>query len=189
MLDDECSYLERAPEYWEGGQAVKAGRLVFENLPNDLRPKWASRILRLVLERRGIRFNERPNWTSGILDFVFGRNRVQPSVFDEILYTAEHPAMCGNGHRVFDALRGATLELDRFRRTIGLTEEQTLRSSILSLAELVAKVTYNATNPRDEFDEDSGWWIVACLRGFVDHQWTDDEFSQAAWSAVCSRKG
>jgi hypothetical protein len=30
----------------------------------------------------------------------------------------------------------------------------------LVLAELVAKVTYNETNPDDEFDEDSGWWVA-----------------------------
>ena len=49
------------------------------------------------------------------------------------------------------------------------------------------KVTYNATNPNDEFDEDSGWWIVACLRGFVDARWKDEEFATAAWTAACWR--
>ena len=57
-------------------------------------------------------------------------------------------------------------------------------ASLLSLAELVAKVTYNAVDPPDEFDEDSGWWIAASLRGFVD-LWMDDEFSKVAWSALC----
>jgi hypothetical protein len=51
------------------------------------------------------------------------------------------------------------------------------------LAELVAKVTYNATDPPDRFDEDSGWWIAACLRDLVDRL-GDEEFSEAAWSAL-----
>jgi hypothetical protein len=59
---------------------------------------------------------------------------------------------------------------------------------LLSLAELVAKVTYNAAEPPDPFDEDSGWWIAASIRGFVDHRWKDQEFSEAAWSALCCRE-
>jgi hypothetical protein len=106
-----------------------------------------------------------------------------------VLYTADHQAIWGNSHRAFSTLRASTLELDELERTRGLTEDQKLLGSILSLAELVAKVTYNATNPPDEFDEDSGWWIAACLKGFVDHRWSDDEFSQAAWLALCSREG
>jgi hypothetical protein len=56
------------------------------------------------------------------------------------------------------------------------------------LAENVAKVLYNATDPRDEFDEDSGWWIVSCLKDILDVL-KDDEFSKVAWLAACSRDG
>jgi hypothetical protein len=35
---------------------------------------------------------------------------------------------------------------------------------LLLLAEIAAKVMYNATQPDDPFDEDSGWWLAPCLR-------------------------
>jgi hypothetical protein len=167
MPNQESEHLKRAAEYWNSGQPLQAGKLIFENLPNEARPKWASRILRIILERSGI----------------------QSSLFDPILHTADHQPMWGNGHRVFSTLRASTLKLDDMKRTKGATEAQKLFGYILSLAELVAKVTYNATNPPDEFDEDSGWWIAACLRCVVDHRWKDEHFAKAAWSALCSQEG
>jgi hypothetical protein len=62
-------------EYWNGGQPLEAGRLIFENLPAENRPKWASRVLRLVLDKSRI-----------------GRSR-----FEEVLRTAEQPNLWGNG--------------------------------------------------------------------------------------------
>lgn len=57
--------------------------------------------------------------------------------------------------------------------------------SLLPLGELVAKVTYNATNPMDEFDEDSGWWIAPCLQDILSRL-NDDAFSNEAWAAFFS---
>jgi hypothetical protein len=166
MQTDNSNHLERAAEYWRGGQPLEAGRLIYEHLPLQARPKWAARIFRSVL----------------------GKSGVQPSLFEQVLYTADHQAMWGNGHRAFSILRASTLKLDELQRTRGLTKEETLLGDLLSLAELVAKVTYNATDPPDPFDEDSGWWIATSLKGFVD-QWQDEEFSKAAWSALCSEEG
>jgi hypothetical protein len=165
-LKHNDDHLRRAAEYWSSGQLLEAGELIYDNLPTEDRPRWASGVLRLVLARSGIR----------------------SSLFEQILHIADHQAMWGDGHRAFSTLRASTLKLDELERTRGLTEDEELLHSILSLAELVAKVTYNATNPADDFDEDSGWWIAACLRGFVDHRWSDDEFSKA-WSALCFQEG
>jgi len=55
----------------------------------------------------------------------------------------------------------------------------------LLLAELVAKVTYNATNPDDEFDEDSGWWIAVCLKDILDSV-SDSAFSEKMWQVLCN---
>jgi hypothetical protein len=167
MQNDNGNHRDQAAEYWRGGKPLEAGRLIFESLPTTVRPKWAAEILRLVLDK----------------------SRIDPSPFWLLLQTADHQAMWGNGHRVFSMLRASTLDLLQLQKTQGLTKEQTLLAGILSLAELVAKVTYNATDPPDEFDEDSGWWIAACLRGFVDNVWRDEEFSKAAWSALCSEEG
>jgi hypothetical protein len=162
MPNNDDNLLERVREYWEGGQPVAAGQLIHDNLPADARPAWAARILRLVLDRSGI----------------------DRSHFERILYTADHPRQWANGHRCFDLLRDEMLICDDQQRWGRLTKNQEMFACLLSLAELVAKVTYNAVDPPDEFDEDSGWWIASSLRGFVD-LWKDDEFSKAAWSALC----
>lgn len=164
MHNDDANIYEMARGYWEGGQPKEAGRLIFESLPSAARPRWASAILRLVLEKSAIKSH----------------------LFDQVLECADDNAKWRDAHSVFATLRAAMLELDNLNEKGYLTEEQKLLASLLSLAELVAKVTYNAADPQDAFDADAGWWIAACLRGFIDTRWTDDEFRQAAWSALYS---
>jgi hypothetical protein len=165
MSSHDENYLETARKYWEGGQPVEAGRLIHDNLPAEDRPAWAARILRLVLDRSGA-------------------NR---SAFTRILKTADNPRWWANGHRCFDLLRDETLRIEKVEKKRKLTKDEEMFAYLLSLAELVAKVTYNAVDPPDAFDEDSGWWIAACLRPFVD-MWKDEQFSNAAWSALCCEK-
>jgi hypothetical protein len=165
MQNQDESHLKRVSECWRTGQPLEAGRLMDVILTRETRPKWAARILRLVLEK----------------------SKADRSHFERILYTADHPSQWANGHRCFDILRDATLELDELRRKRRLTKEQDMLASLLLLAELVAKVTYNAVDPPDPFDEDSGWWIAASLGGFVD-TWSDEEFSKTAWSALCNEE-
>jgi hypothetical protein len=183
-------HLEQAAEYWRTGAPYEAGRQIFENLPNEARPKWAARILRLVLARSGVRPSRveeaRPKWAVSVLRSVLACIGVRSVLFEHVLYVADHRWQWWRGHRAFDKLRDSVLWLETQRETLGLTEKQKLLVSLLDLAELVAKVTYNATGPPDPFDEDAGWWIVARLRGFV--EWFDDErFSEEAWSALCFR--
>ena len=183
-------HLEEAGEYWRRGAPYEAGQLIFENLPNDVRPKWAARILRLVLGRSGVgpsRFDgARPKWVGRVLRTVLAAIGVRSVLFEHVLYIADHPWQWGRGHRAFDKLRNSLLWLEMQRDALGLTEKQKLLVSLLDLAELVAKVTYNASGPPDPFDEDAGWRIAARLRGFV--EWFDDEgFSEEAWSALCFR--
>jgi hypothetical protein len=159
-------YLAQAAEAWQQDNPLKAGRLIVENLPNYSRPKWAAGVLRLVLERSG----------------------VQSSPIDEVLHTADDQAVWGNGRRAFSIVRHETLRVDELARQRRLTKKEELLRGVLVLAELVAKVTYNAAQPPDPFDNDSGWWIAKTLRGFVDNVWRDDDFSMAAWSAL-SREG
>jgi len=155
--------LDQALECWRAGQALEAGRLIFESLPNDIPPKWAAGVLRLVLERSGVRL----------------------SLFEDVLFIADHPPQWRHAHRTFSNVRDSLLTLDK-KRNRGLTSEEQLISSLLSLSELVAKVTYNATDPLDRFDDDSGWWIAASLKGFVD-RWRDPYFSESAWTVLSSR--
>ena len=162
MPQKDENHLKQAAQCWDKGESWEAGKLIYENLPNSVRPRWAGRILKLVLEESG----------------------VQSPLFSQVLAIAGNESMWKCIRPVFSSLRQMTLQLDENRRGSGLTKDEELLASIVFLAELVAKVTYNATNPADEFDEDSGWWIATSLRWFVDHAWTEKRFSEAAWSAL-----
>jgi len=150
--------VSKALSHWRKGQALEAGKLIFESLPVGTRPQWAARILRLVLDRTGV--------TSQPIERAIG--------------IASSPNDWGKAHDVFSALRVATLELIELKAR---TPQQTLLLSHFDLAELVAKVTYNSTSPPDEFDEDSGWWIAPCLKDILDLV-NDEEFSAAMWLAL-----
>jgi len=115
------------------------------------------------------------------LRLAVGRSGSSVPPIDHLLEIADRPTEWGNAHRVFSLLRKSTLDLERLQNR---TPEQEIVIHNLYLAENVAKVIYNSTDPPDEFDEDSGWWVVACLRGIVDW-WNDEEFSEEAWSALC----
>jgi hypothetical protein len=156
--------LKQAADHWAKGDGLETGKLLFENLPPKARPKWAAKILKLVLDRSG----------------------VDPSPFLQVLAVADHEKKWKTGHKVFDSLRQTSLKLDELRESRGLTKDEEQYASIVSLAEFVAKVIYNATNPLDEFDDDSGWFIASYVRGFIDGGWSDDQFVTAAWSALCS---
>lgn len=150
-----CDRLEIAKRFWANGKPHRAGRIIFERTPSELRPKWAARILKLVLSR----------------------SHHQSQLFDDVLSMANNQCLWGTGHNMFSAVRDVTLTMDEIWRERGLTDDEVEFASILALSELVCKVTYNATLPIDEFDEDSGWHIVDSLKAFADHLWTDEEFS------------
>jgi hypothetical protein len=152
-----------AREHWRSGNALEAGRLIFESLPNDVRPQWAGRVLRLVLRRTGI--------------------KSEP--IERIIGLVDNPVDWSQAHDAFSAARDVVLQLERlaFR-----DPQQSMLLSHLLLAELVAKVTYNATNPYDEFDEDSGWWIAPCLEEIL-NKVGDQDFSESMWQALSALPG
>ncbi|HKX29150.1 MAG TPA: hypothetical protein VJ302_15755 [Blastocatellia bacterium] len=160
MEQDRETEIKRAAELWNAEQPFEAGRIIFEGLPKEVQPIWAARILRLVLERSGVKLKQ----------------------IDRLLEIADQPTKWRKAHQAFSSIRGQTLKLDDQRRH-GSTDKQEILGAVLVLAELVAKVTYNATSPDDEFDEDSGWGIATILRGFVD-RWNDDDFPRAAWTEL-----
>jgi hypothetical protein len=160
MEIDRREILARAAGYWEGGRALDAGELIFESLPAETRPIWAAGILRLVHE-------------SG------GRNCFAIQVVLEI---ADDPTEWASARGAFLKLRKETLRLERSWFS---SRKQRLLLLQLYVAENVAKVLYNATNPADEFDGDSGWWIAKCLRDFVE-MCDDQELSKAATRTLLS---
>src|SRR5262249_10829804 len=145
--------VETIRHYWTHGQSLEAGKLVYESLPAHYRAKWAVNILRLVLSRAGC----------------------ETESISQLLRIADHESEWLDAHGAFSDVRSDVLQFDRryAQYPRDLTEEENLRWHVLLLAELVAKVTYNATDPPDPFDEDSGWWIAKWLRGFADANWKD----------------
>ena len=150
--------LTKARSLWTEGEALEAGKLIFDSLPRESRPEWAANILRLVLKRTGIK---------------------SPPI-ERVSSLARCSGDWNKAHEAFSMVRKAALKLEHLKP---LTPPQTLLLRHLLLAELVAKVIYNATNPPDEFDEDSGWWIALCLKDILNSV-SDEEFSAAMWLAL-----
>jgi hypothetical protein len=150
--------MKQAAGYWREGKALDAGRLIFENLPSDIRPKWAGKILASVVTRSGVTLPE----------------------IERIIHLTDSPEQWPQGHDAFSAVRKRTIELEQLKER---TPEEALLLSHLLLAELVAKVIYNATNPPDEFDDDSGWWVVVTLKEILDLL-ADHSFSRSMWSQI-----
>ena len=137
---DGRDYRVQAEEAWKQGNALKAGRLIFENRPPDERPGWAAAILRLVLDRSGIeRAEDQAGWVARVLGFH--RCAVNLSTFKQVLDTAENSEQWANGHPAFDRLRREVLVLENVARTRRLTKEEQTHQAVLLLAELVAKVS------------------------------------------------
>ncbi len=155
--------LRTAWNLWKVGETVEAGRAIFEQVPENARPTWAASILRAAIAHA----------------------RASSPVIDRILRLAANPGEWSQGHEAFNAARAETLRLDRV--TIRSPAQQ-LMLTLLSLAELVAKVAYNGTNPDDEFDEDSGWWIGSRLKDVLEAA-RDDDFTKSAWSLLTTDRG
>lgn len=173
MLPDTECWMNAAAEYWHNNQPLDAGRVLFECMPAESRPLWAARILRLVLEK----------------------SHTDPrSPFQLVLHSAEHPHRWACAHRAFGLVRDSLLQLDEDVRREGVTDQKadsyivtqkSMPAWLLRLAELVAKITYNAADPFDPFDYDAGWGIAVALQRFV-NMWKDEEFSKEAWVVLSS---
>jgi hypothetical protein len=159
MSVKDKSYLVQALKYWREDMPIETGRLIFENLPPLQRSKWAARILRAVIAKSGVK---------------------SPAI-ERILDIANRPDDWKKAHDAFSSARRATFELTDLK---AITAEQKLLLYNLALAELVAKVIYNSTEPRDKFDDDSGWWIAVLLKKNLELI-KDESFSKSMWSTLC----
>lgn len=143
---------------WDVNRGYDAGLLIQSRIPLEVRPKWAADLLELIASRVG----------------------VTDPIIDRVIRLANDPTKWNIAHDVFSEVRDVSLKrhLGRLR-----AERVDLHSGLLTIAELVAKLSYNATLPDDEFDEDSAAWVVACARGFVEVL-NDSFFSQDVWARV-----
>ena len=147
---------------WAADHALDAGRLLFESIPSAEQPAWAGRLVALC----------RPLVP-----------RLAPAEIENVLAIGADPARWGEAHAAFDAVRTWTLRMQRPGAT-----PRPIALGLLCLAELAAKVAYNASAPPDAFDEDSGWWLAAQLR-YIVAQVADAGFEERAWRALADHLG
>ena len=131
--------LSEAKSLWDSGQILEAGRIVFEQVAITRRPIWAAKALRFAADLTGIQ-----DW-----------------IVSECIRISECPGDWHLGKSLFDRIRDKVLDLERMKNR---TRSQDLSLDVWLLAELVAKLAYNATDPADEFDDDTGWWVAVCLK-------------------------
>ncbi len=155
--------LQHAEETWRTGDSLAVGRQLFEALPPARAPLWSAAVLRCALT------------------IVPAR----PRAVENALRVAADPARWSEGHQAFRAVRDETLKSDARLKAKDTGSGELRLAYVLGIAELAAKVAYNATDPIDPFDDDSGWWLARLMRRLADvHQ--DANFERAAWAALSS---
>jgi hypothetical protein len=136
-----------AYELWRNGQTDEAGRLLFESIPEVERGQWAIRVLALALKRA-------PASTRQVRWF---------------LRVSRWRCLWFTSHSHFGTIRKETLKFDKRRQCNRLfTRNDESRYRLCLLAESIAKVLYNATDPIGPFDEDAGWRIVPAFHHLLE---------------------
>lgn len=156
--------IGEARTLWNSEQYMELGKRILDPMPLHQQPIWAARILKLVYEHSGLKHE----------------------AIETLLEISSNPDQWKMAKPHFSVIRRVLLEFDQKRtRKYVLSEEEKSLCGMLVLAEQTAKVTYNATDPFDEFDEDSGYWLVPLLHGFVKYpSWQSEVFSQKAWNTL-----
>ena len=151
----ESKLIDEAFVHWSSGNPLEAGRIIYEQIPNDQRPLWAAEILNLC----------RP-----LIPNV--------SEIDAAYEIALNQSRWKEAHAAFTRVRHLTLAFENSN------SKDFVYGGILYLAENTAKVTYNASGEFAPFDDDSGWWVVSNLRYVVDKV-GDSELESKAWAKAC----
>lgn len=143
---------------WCDGKTLEAGKLLFEEIPEDQRGLWATSVLELALEFAPV-------------------SNLQVR---RLARMASRRCLWFTAHSHFDSIREQTLKLEKkIQRLDQLSRDDTIRLSLCFLAEGVAKVIYNSTNPIGPFDDDSGWHVTPAFHTLLT-DCADDRFSKEA---------
>lgn len=146
---------------WEAGESDRAGRAIYDAIPNQLRPGWAADILELVCSRL-------------------------PAVPDQVRAVVEigrNPRRFRGAHAAFSGVRALTLA--EGESGAGGPEY----AAMLGVAEDAAKVIYNASGVREPirpgeqapFDEECGYWLARSLCHLARACGSPD-FGRSAWA-------
>ncbi len=150
--------LPTADQFWAMEDAWVVGRAFFDRIPPDYFPAWASRILRVCWSRA--------------LD--------GPTTLGPLVTLVTVTRDWTQARAIYEALHRSTLELEAIPDP---SREQKADLRLCYLAESVAKVCHNRSNPPDPFQEDAGHWIAGALRDFATYV-EDPKFRALAWSAL-----
>ena len=123
---------------------------------------------------RRISPSRQPAWAAKILALFRARFPHIPEV-DGVYDVALDHNRWSEAHERFDRVRGLTLRADR--------DGDAVRGHFLHLAELVAKVTYNASGEDAPFDADCGLQLMAYALDLAD-SWNDAELQARVARAV-----
>lgn len=129
---------------------IKIGRQIFENIPNDIRPRWAG----LVLSRFDPCIKDIPTSILELYPIIDNKDRWKEA------------------HKQFSKIRVFGLENTNYKP-----------ENYLRLAELVAKVTYNASGQSAPFDSDSGHYIASLALKATEH-FDDNRLEEKVKSAI-----
>ncbi len=136
---------------------LDAGVAVYSSVPNEVRPAWAADILRACSKQ----LNDTPTAVQYVISIASDK---------------EH---WPRAHAAFTVVRQLTLNAEQH-------DAGDLSHYLLYVAENAAKVVYNATDPTDPFDDDSGAWLVRCARDFAGEV-ASDSFIDDLWGIVSAR--
>ena len=139
---------------WLNGDAVAVGRTIMDVLPAD------AQVARAV----------------AVLDLCRAQYRPVPEV-ERVAAIGRDVARWCEGHGAFDHVRVLSLKEER---------SPTLRlyACLLFVAEISAKIIYNASQESAPFDDDSPWWLASNARDFVSEV-GNPKFDRMVWAALC----
>lgn len=153
--------IAEAGNHWNSGDPLRAGRVLFEAIPANQRPEWAANTLQFAMKA---------------LD-------IEEAYLVRALNTARDTSRWKEGHKLLDSIRTQTLRLESKEAKAALDIRETRLLYLTHIAELVAKVSYNASDPVGPFDRDSGWYLAVLLSKLADLL-EDDEFRQNSWAIL-----
>jgi hypothetical protein len=153
-LDDlqKRQIIDEAWTYWQSGEPLRAGMIIFEHLPLKNRPSWAADLL-------------------GIAYYHFPDVPEVDAVVEFARYPGDwYPLRYREAHMIFDRVRQLSLQVNNFD-----SDEKDL----LRLAEYTAKITYTSRQYPAPFDHNAGWYIVQELHSIVKRLALDEDAIRA----------
>jgi hypothetical protein len=159
MMDSPDDVPDQVREFWQNNQPLEAGRLIFERIPNELRPKWAAGILRSVVEH----------------------TTVKSPLIDLAVQIGTNPEDWRHGHAASTEIGRLLLTLEQNNKE---PDQNRLLIHVLWLGVIVCRLSYNATSPTDPYDDDTGYHVASILKSIVDLI-GDNGFSQTMWKRLC----